>query len=158
MKSKKFETGLAMLMMAAGVGLVAACTTEMRGEDQAQSAQSDVTANATTPDQPKATEVTLPDSPAELAPGAAAPANRSAADGVINPRVPCRRVTASSIPVFSSPTGGGVLCTFFQGDVFSEFGQIVSNGRWVTWCPRGVPPSQGTTAYAQNAGTVNGGC
>ncbi len=156
MKSERRNTRLAMLMMVAGASLFAACTTEMHGDDQAQTAQSEVTASPPAPDQSKATAVMLPGSQAEPATGASA--DRTAIDAVVNPRVPCRRVTASSIPVFSSSTGGGVLCTFFQGDVFSEFGQIVSNGRWVTWCPRGVPPSQGTTAFSQNAGTVNGGC
>ena len=79
-------------------------------------------------------------------------------DSVITPRVSCRIVTASSIPVFTTQDGGTVLCRFLKGDKFSFFGFTQPFNRMITWCPRGVPPSQGTTGFAQLAGTVDGGC
>ena len=87
---------------------------------------------------------------------AAADETSQSTDNVIQPHVACRRVTASSIPVFSTPGGSAVQCTFLQGDRFSALDQAAPFGRLTTWCPRKVPVSQGTTAYAQFAGTT--GC
>ena len=90
--------------------------------------------------------------------GDAADETSQSSDNVISPRVSCRRVTASSIPVFTTPGGSTVLCRFLQGDRFSFFEVTAPLNRLTTWCPRGVPVSQGTTGYAQLAGTVDGGC
>lgn len=92
---------------------------------------------------------------AEPATGTTASANSSAIDDGIKPRIPCRRVTAASVPVFSTPNGSTVLCTFFRGDVFTNFGQVSPFGRYINWCPRGVPPSQGIEGFVQAAGTVS---
>jgi hypothetical protein len=76
-------------------------------------------------------------------------------ESVISPPVPCRLVTASSIPVFTSQDGSAVLCRFLHGDRFSSLGSTQPFGRFITWCPRGVPVQQGTTGFAQVAGTTN---
>ena len=136
MMSKRPKTILTMLMMVAGVFL-AACAAEV---------DADKDRSVLTPDEPKPDESTAPakDSPGE-----------------VTPRVSCRRVTASSIPVFTAPNSNTVLCRFFSGDKFSYFNVVQASGfpaRLTTWCPRGVPPAQGTTGYAQISGTVDGGC
>jgi hypothetical protein len=147
-----------MWMMAAGATLLAACTMEVDGQEKAPSEQSQLAADELTPDQSMATEAAVSGSHAGLAADALASAKSSAIDGVIHPRIPCRRVTATSVPVFSSPNGSGVLCRFFQGDVFTNFGQVLPSGRYINWCPRGVPPAQGTEGFVQAAGTVASGC
>lgn len=152
MKSERYKTGLCMLMMAAGASFLAACATDVDGHEKVASEQNELTADKPTPDQSMATEGAV------SAADATTSEKRSTIDGVISPRTPCRRVTASSIPVFTTTTGSTVSCRFLQGDVFSYFGTVIANGRFVTWCPRGVPPAQGHEAYAQAAGTVNGGC
>jgi hypothetical protein len=145
MKSKRFKATLSMLMMAAGAASLAACAMEADADQQAQSAQSVLAADEQTP--------------AEQTPAEATDSATNATDET-DPRVSCRVVTASSIPVFSAPAGTGVLCRFPRGTRFSHFGPVITpfGTRYITWCPLGVPPSQGTTGYAQGAGTVDGGC
>lgn len=169
MKIDRRKTRLRMLMMAAGGIFLAACATEVDRDQAAGSQQNEVTgsqqneAAGNQQNEPAASELT-PDkstvteemSAAEAALPAGATA--SADDRLISPRTPCRRVTASSIPVFTSSTSGTVRCTFFAGDVFSYFAAATPPLRFQTWCPRGVPPSQGTVSWAQGAGTVDGGC
>jgi hypothetical protein len=72
--------------------------------------------------------------------------------------LPCKKVTASSIPVFTTAGGSTVRCTFFAGDVFQYEATFTSNGRAETWCPRHTPISQGLISWAQAAGTVNVTC
>jgi hypothetical protein len=130
-----------MWMMVAGAAFLAACTAEVDANKEAQSEQSVLTADDQTPDE------------------SVAPAKSSADE--VTPRVACRKVTASSIPVFTAPGSNSVRCRFLAGDKFSYFGAVQAPGfpqRLVTWCPRGVKPSDGTTSYAQLAGTVDGGC
>lgn len=129
MKSERRKARLNMLLVAAAAISLAACAMEVDGDEEVA------------PDESATAE--------EAAPGT---------DDEVGPLVSCRRVTASSIPVFTTPSGGTVLCSFFNGDVFSHFGFVSPPGRYITWCPRGVPPSQGTTGYAQASGTVDGGC
>lgn len=133
---------LGMFVVAAGVSLLAACATD--ADDNAASAQSELTA---APDQGQAATPTDDHAASGTDPA------KPVAVGPVAPQVACRLVTAASIPVFTTTTGGTVSCTFFRGDRFSYFGQVIANGRLVTWCPRGVPPAQGRQAYAQLAGT-----
>jgi hypothetical protein len=140
-KSKRRNMTLGMLIMAAGAASLAACATEVDADKEVQSEQSVLTADEQTPDP----SIASPDSSANE----------------VTPRVSCRRVTASSIPVFTAPNSNTVLCRFFAGDKFSYFNVVQASGfpaRLTTWCPRGVPPAQGTTGYAQISGTVDGGC
>jgi len=153
MKSERRKARLNMLMVAAAAISLSACAMEVDGDEEVLSEQSEPT-----PGEPVTTEEAESVSGAERPVGAVDPAERSADDDVVTPLVSCRRVTASSIPVFTTPSGGTVLCSFFNGDVFSHFGFVTPPGRYITWCPRGVPPSQGTTGYAQAGGTVDGGC
>jgi hypothetical protein len=135
------NTTLSMLILAAGAGFLAACATEVDADKEARSEQSVLTTDEQTPDE------------------STAPAQSSADEAT--PRVSCRRVTASSIAVFTAPNSNSVLCRFFAGDRFSYFNVVQAPGfpaRLTTWCPRGVPPAQGTTGYAQISGTVDGGC
>jgi hypothetical protein len=130
-----------MLMMAGGAAFLTACAMDVDADKEARSEQSVLTVDEPTPDEALASA-------------------KSSADEV-TPRVSCRRVTASSIPVFRAPNSNSVLCRFFAGDKFSYFNVVQASGfpaRLTTWCPRGVPPAQGTTGYAQIAGTVDGGC
>lgn len=145
MKSKQFKTTLSMLMMAAGGASLAACM-EAAADKQVPSEQSVLAADEQTPYKQTLDEQT-PDESTDSA--------KSATDEA-EPRVSCRLVTAASIPVFTTPTSGVVRCTFPRGTRFSHFG--AAGVRWITWCPLGVPPAQGTTSFAQNAGTVDGGC
>jgi hypothetical protein len=137
-----------MLMVAAGTTFLAACgVDEARAEPSKQS--------ELTPDKPAPKESVAPEQ------GASASDTEPAPGEAVTPRVPCRRVTAASVPFFTAPNSNTVACRFFAGDVFSYFNVVQSPGfpaRLTSWCPRGVPPAQGTTAYAQIAGTVDGGC
>jgi hypothetical protein len=144
-----------LLMMVAAGAFVAACAMGVDDNKGPSSEQDELTADELTADQSMATEGGA-GSHAELAAGAMTSATSSAVDDVIKPHVSCRRVTAAGIPVFSTPNGSGVLCSFFQGDRFSYFGVTGLFSRLTTWCPRGVPKSQGITGYAQLAGTA--GC
>ncbi len=145
MNNKLRRMSLSMLMIVAGAASLTACAMEQDPDKEARSDQSLVTADEQKPD--------------EAAAAATSPASGPTSD--ITPRVSCRRVVVSSIPVFTAPNSNSVRCSFFSGDKFSYFGVVQSPGfpqRLITWCPRGVPPSQGTTSYAQIAGTVDGGC
>ncbi|HTE49888.1 MAG TPA: hypothetical protein VK698_03380 [Kofleriaceae bacterium] len=153
MKSERRKARLNRLMVAAAAISLSACAMEGDGDEEVGGAQNELTADESVTTQKGASV-----SNTEATAGAAASAESPADDDVVTPRVSCRRVTASSIPVFSTPSGSAVLCSFFQGDVFSHFGFVSPPGRYITWCPRGVPPSQGTTGYAQASGTVDGGC
>ena len=141
MKSRQRKTRLSVLLMtAAGAAFLAACAMEDANKE-AQSGHSVPAADEQTPE-----EATDP---------------ATTPNDVVTPRVSCRRVTASSIPVFRAPNSNSVLCRFLQGDKFSYFEVVQASGfpaRLTTWCPRGVPPSQGITGYAQISGTVDGGC
>ena len=150
MKSIRCNTRFAALVMVAGAALLGACR-EAQADKKVPNEQRELaTPDQTAPDQ------AAPTSYSERAPDS--PATTAANDAT--PRVSCRRVTASSIPVFTTTTGSTVACSFFQGDTFSYFGVVTTGSisRLITWCPRGVPPAQGFTAYAQIAGTVDGGC
>ena len=153
MKIDRHTTRMRMLMMAAGAISLAACATEMDRDEAAGSEQNARAASELTPDKSKVTEEMSAAEAARLA-GASA----SADNQLITPRTPCRRVTAGSIPVFTSSSSTTVRCTFRAGDVFSYFAVASPPLRFQTWCPRGVPPAQGTVSWAQGAGTVDGGC
>lgn len=143
MKNERLKTRLGMLMLATGATFFAACAVDADGGKEAES------------------ELAAGEQAAHVEPinHFATAAEASLITGEATPKVACRRVTAGGgIPAFTHPTGGSVSCRFFHNDLFSHFGQIVSSNRYITWCPRGVPPSQGTTAYAQGAGTIDGGC
>jgi hypothetical protein len=158
MKNQRCKARLGMLLLAAGATFVAACAMDPDGDKKTRSEQSELATDEPTPNESVATEKTVYAKDGEDAAGATASAPDGAEGNAVTPRVSCRRVTASSIPVFSTPSGSGVLCRFFAGDRFSHFGFVSPPGRYITWCPRGVPPAQGTTGYAQAAGTVDGGC
>lgn len=139
MKSEGHRTRLGILMVAAAASLLGACAME---EDKLTPE-----ASTTAKDTSSATDE-------ELASHTIEPATGSAVGGAPAAAFPCRKVTASSIPIFATPTGSAVHCTFFAGDVF----QYLSIGnpplRYETWCPRHVPRSQGEVSWAQAAGTV----
>src|ERR1044071_326829 len=99
-----------MLMMAAGAGLLGACAMEGDAdkEAQAQDEQSVLAPEEQTPEELMASMKTSADE--------------------ATPRVSCRRVTASSIPVFTATNSNTVRCRFFAGDVFSHFGFVQSPG------------------------------
>ncbi len=158
MKSKRCKSGLDMLAMAAAATLLAACAMEADDHEKTRSEQNQLTAEEVMPDQSAATEGVVAESQAALAAGGVASTNSSAIDGAIQPRATCRRVTATSVPVFTSPGGSAVLCRFLKGDVFVNFGQVSPFGRYINWCPRGVPPNQGTEGFVQQAGTTASGC
>jgi Flp pilus assembly protein TadG len=153
MKIDRRKTGLRMLMAAAAATSLAACATETDRDEAAGTEQNARAASELTPDKSMMTE-NMPAAEAARLAGTAASADKP----LITPRTPCRRVTASSIPVFTSSSSGTVRCTFFAGDVFSYFAAASPPLRFQTWCPRGVPPAQGTVSWAQGAGTVDGGC
>lgn len=141
MNSKGHKMTLSALMLTAGAVFLAGCAVEGDTGKEAHIDQGTLPANEQTPSE-------------------STPSEKSSADEV-TPRVSCRRVTASSIPVFTAPNSNSVLCRFFSGDKFSYFNVVQAPGfaaRLTTWCPRGVPPAQGTTGYAQISGTVDGGC
>jgi hypothetical protein len=158
MKSKRRKTALSMLMMVAGAASLAACAMGVDADKEARSEQRVLTADEPTLDNSMATEQAVSASGTGLAAGGVASTAGPADGGAITPRVACRLVTAAAINVWSAPNGGFVRCQFFRNDRFSHFGRVVSSNRYITWCPRGVPPSQGTTSYADGAGTVDGGC
>lgn len=150
MKSNRYQAGLGMLLMTvAGSGLLAACA-EAEADKNPPIQQSETAA----PDE-STTDKAEPGTDTPRDPGQT---NTQGDDKEATPRVACRLVTASSIPVWSAPSGGFVRCNFFAGDRFSHFGRVTATNRYVTWCPRGVPPAQGVESYAQGAGTVDGGC
>jgi hypothetical protein len=155
MKSERRKPRLGMLMMAAWASFLVACAMDVERDQKPGTEQNELTADKVTPDESTASEQAVSASDAE--PATASEAD-SVNDAVVRPRVSCRRVVVSSIPVFTTPSGSTVLCRFFLGDVFSHFGFVSPPGRYITWCPRGVPPAQGTTGYAQASGTVDGGC
>jgi hypothetical protein len=144
-KSQRRKTTLSMLLMAIAAALLSACAVDMDAKQEAQTEQSVLAPEGQTPEP----------TPEDLM------VSMNSSGDEATPRVSCRRVTASSIPVFTATNSNTVRCRFFAGDVFSHFGFVQSPGfslRVITWCPRGVPPSQGTTSYAQVSGTVDGGC
>jgi hypothetical protein len=68
----------------------------------------------------------------------------------------CRRVTASSIPLFSTAAGSTVVCRFLQGDQFIIAALSNDNGgRGLSWCNRGTSPDNGIFSWASLAGTVD---
>jgi hypothetical protein len=81
---------------------------------------------------------------------------RDADDEVALAAAPCRRVTAASIPAYSTATSGTVNCRFLRGDTISYI--AVSNGRFLTWCPRHTPPSQGVFSWGTLSGTIEVTC
>jgi hypothetical protein len=157
MKSEQRNSRLSVVMMAAATTFLTACVMEVDGDENAGSEQSELMAGEATPDESLATEEPASVNEAELAAGVRASAE-GRDDDVVTAAVPCRRVTAVSIAVYDGPLSSVVQCRFFQGDVFSYFGRVWPSARYVTWCPRGVPPSQGTTGFASPNGHVNGGC
>jgi hypothetical protein len=85
--------------------------------------------------------------------------NASAEDSAVAPAANhCRRVTASSIPVYTTATGSTVRCRFLNGDVFQYFLVGSPPLRFLSWCPRNVPASQGEFSWAQGSGTVEVTC
>ena len=71
----------------------------------------------------------------------------------------CRRVTVSSIPVYSTPTSSTVNCRFQSGDVFLWIISDSAGGlRYLTWCPRHAAFDQGIFSWAQSAGTLSAPC
>lgn len=142
MKSERNKTIRSMLMVAASASLLAACAMEE---------------GKVAPDEASTTEESSSATGDEFVMRAVSPASSTDVNAV--PAASgCRRVTASSIPVYTTATGFTVKCTFFAGDVF----QYVLVGspplRYLTWCPRHTPPSQGEFSWAQGAGTVAAGC
>jgi len=152
MKSQRHNMRLSMLMMTAGAASLAACAMPADPDKEAASDQSVPAANEQTPDESAAA---ANNSGNEQTPDESTTAAKASASEV-TPRVSCRLVVVSSIPVFTTPTSNVVRCRFPLNTRFSHFG--AAGNRWITWCPLGVPPSQGTTSFAQNAGTIDGGC
>ena len=70
----------------------------------------------------------------------------------------CRRVTASSIPVYTTGRSSTVRCRFLNGDIFQYFLWGSPPLRYLTWCPRNVPLAEGEFSWAQDAGTVSVPC
>jgi len=134
---KRHKTRLGMLMVTAVASLLVACAVE--GDEL-------------TPDETTTTEEASSVPGEEPAIGTIALTANSAVEGVEVGGPPCRRVTASSIPVYTTGTGSTVRCRFLRGDVFSYVAS--GGGRYLTWCPRRTPPGQGVFSWAQGAGTV----
>ena len=139
MKNEGHKKRLGMWMVAAAASLLAACTME----DDKLTAEESTT-----------TKETSPVTGEEFAFRAIDSVTSSAVGGVPAAAFPCRKVTASSIPIFATATGSAVHCTFFAGDVFQYLGTGSPPLRYETWCPRHVPLSQGEISWAQASGTV----
>jgi hypothetical protein len=137
--------GAMMITWLASAGLLGGCATDGDPADEA-STEAALTTEAITIRSVESVLATAAMARAATAPG-----------GPTTNAVPCRRVTASSIPVFSTATSGTVNCRFLAGDVF-QYTAVSSNGRYLTWCPRHTPPEQGVFSWAQGAGTVASGC
>jgi hypothetical protein len=81
------------------------------------------------------------------------------ANVVTLPVVGCRRVTSSSIAVFTTATSSTVVCRFLQNDQFIFIGTTdEGGGRVLTWCGRGTAPNRGVFSWAQLPGTVAVAC
>ena len=132
MKSEKHKTRLGLLMVAAVASLLIACATEEDNLTLEESITTEVTGE-------------------ELTIKTATLAESSAIEAAPAPG-PCRQVTASSIPVFTTPTSNDVRCRFLRGDIFSYVATF--RGRYETWCPRRTPPEQGVFSWAPEAGSV----
>ena len=129
-----------VFVLTASIAGVTACTLDPGTESSVGSTE-----------QGSATEATSPATGEEFAFGTVDSATNSV---VPASTFPCRKVTASSIPVFTTATGSTVRCTFFAGDIFEY--QIAGSPplRFETWCPRHTPLSQGVVSWAQGTGTV----
>src|SRR5262249_11578871 len=113
-----------------------------------------LTACALDPDTEPSGGATEQGSTTEATPSATVDSAATPASG----RFPCRKVTASSIPVYNSQTGPVVSCRFFAGDIFIYLAVVTPPTRYETWCPRHVPITQGTVSFAPAAGTVEVTC
>jgi hypothetical protein len=144
MKNERYQTRLGMLMAAAAASLLIACATEADRLTPSESTTTDEGASVTGAD-----------------------INVGAIDSAMNPAVgavpaqssSCRRVTASSIPVYATASGSTVNCRFLKGDFFTILGSTnAGGGRYLSWCPRHTPIDQGVLSWAQAAGTVAAAC
>src|SRR5688572_12861752 len=141
MKSERHTMRLGMLMVAAMASLLVACAVE---EDDVALDETTTVEKASTVTGVKVTMGT-----ADLA--------KHAGDGVEIAAGPCRRVTAASIPVYSTATSNTVRCRFLRGDTVTVLGTS-SNGRFLSWCPRHTPIEQGVFSWGTLAGTVGVTC
>jgi hypothetical protein len=138
MKSERHTTRLGMLMVAAMASLLVACAVEP------DDAALDETATVE-----EASTVTVTIGNIDM--------SKPAADRVTIAAGPCRRVTAASIPVYSTATSNTVRCRFLRGDTVTVLGTS-SNGRFLSWCPRHTPIEQGVFSWGTLAGTVGVTC
>ena len=141
MKSERHTMRLGMLMVAAMASLLVACAVE---DDEVAADETAIVEQASTE-----TDVKVAMGTVDLA--------KPAADGVEIAAGPCRRVTAGSIPVFTTATSNVVRCRFLQGDTVTVLGTS-SNGRFLSWCPRRTPIEQGLFSWGTLAGTVGVTC
>jgi hypothetical protein len=137
MNIQSYKSSLGMLMTVAAVSLLGACAEQL------------------TPDAPDTTEQAAAEASQDAT--LAMPAIDAKADVAVNPAfvpIGCRKVTAASIPVFTTAAGSTVRCTFLRGDIFQYQATFIPNNRAETWCPRHTPLANGVISWAQAAGTV----